>query len=77
MTERFELGAELLGGSHRIRDEMGDKPRPWEYIVQKELTQIAAALHPEVFDAAYRRGAQRGSAESLAFAEQQLRAAIS
>ena len=75
MTERFELGAELLGSAHRIREETGDNPRPWEHEVQREwLPRIAAALIPALFDAAWRRGLQRPFAAALDFAEHELRA---
>ena len=77
MTGRFELGAEFLGSAHRIREETGDKPRPWERAVQDVwLPKIGASLDPEVFEAAHRRGTQREFANALDFAERELRAAI-
>ena len=77
MTGRFELGAEFLGSAHRIREETGDKPRPWERAVQNVwLPKIGASLAPEVFDAAHRRGTQREFVNALDFAEGELRAAL-
>jgi hypothetical protein len=76
MSGRFELGAHLLGAAGRIRDETGDRPRPWERIVQHDwLPKLEAALAPAVFAAAFRRGAQRPFRDALAFAHAELRAA--
>jgi predicted ATPase len=73
---RFELGAEFLGSAQRIREETGDKPRPWEHAVQEMwLPKISASLDPEVFHTALRRGRQRPWADALEFAERALRAA--
>jgi hypothetical protein len=73
---RFEVGAEFLGSAQRIREETGDKPRPWERSVQNLwLPKIAASLDPEVFQAALRRGQQRSWADALEFAQRTLRAA--
>ena len=77
MTGRFELGAEFLGSAHRIREETGDKPRPWERAVRNVwLPKIEASLAPEAFDAAHRRGTQREFVNALDFAERELRAAL-
>ncbi len=74
MSGRFELGAEWLGSAQRIRQETGDKPRPWEGEVQLVwLPRIEAALDAAVFTAARHRGLQRPFAQALAFAEQTLR----
>jgi non-specific serine/threonine protein kinase len=75
MVGRFELGAELLGAAGRIRDETGDRPRPWEYLVQEVwLPRIEEALAPAEFTAARRRGAQRAFREALRFAQSELSA---
>ena len=77
MTGRFELGAEFMGAAHRIREDTGDKPRPWERAVQEMwLPKIGAALEPQVFDAAHRRGTRKPFATALDFAERELRATI-
>jgi len=77
MTGRFELGAEFMGAAHRIREDTGDKPRPWERAVQEMwLPKIAAALDPQVYEAAHRRGTRRPFAKALDFAERELRATI-
>lgn len=77
MTGRFELGAELLGAAGRIREDTGDKPRPWEHVVQEEyLPRIRADLDPSVFADAHARGARKEFREALAFAEHSLRTAI-
>lgn len=77
MTGRCELGAEILGSAHRIREETGDKPRPWEHVIHDIwLPKIAAALEPDVLDAAHRRGAQRAFLAALDFARRELRAAV-
>ena len=74
MTGRFELGAEFLGAAGRIRDETGDKPRPWERLVQDVyLPKIAQALAPATFAEAGQRGARRPFLEALRFAQGQLR----
>ena len=75
MTGRFELGAEILGSAHRIREETGDKPRPWKRAIHEIwLPKIAGALEPAVLEAAHRRGTQRSHAEALQFTARQLRA---
>ena len=77
MTGRFELAAEFLGSAHRIREDTGDKPRPWERAVQDVwLPKIGASLDSEVFNAAHRRGMQRPFGNALDFAERELRAAL-
>jgi len=78
MTGRFELGAEFLGCANRIREETGDKPRPWEGAVQNVwLPKIGASLAPEIFSAAHRRGMERPPGTALDFAERELRATLS
>lgn len=73
---RFELGAEFLGSAQRIREETGDKPRPWEHSVQNRwLPKLGASLDAEKFHAALRRGSERSWADALEFAEATLRAA--
>lgn len=37
MSGRFELGAEILGSANRIREQTGDKPRPWERVIPGDL----------------------------------------
>jgi predicted ATPase len=77
MSQRFDLGAELLGSAHRIRQTTGDKPRPWEGAVQKVwLPRIAEALPAAEFSAAHRRGAQRTFEVALDTAALALRNAI-
>jgi hypothetical protein len=74
MTSRFELGAELLGSADRIREETGDKPRPWERAVHDRwLPALRQSLDRAVFEAAHRRGAQRGMLAALDFARRALR----
>src|SRR5262249_6178370 len=74
MTGRSELAAESLGAAGRIRDETGDKPRPWERLVQDVyLPKIAQALPQATFEEACGRGAQRAFREALRFAQGQLR----
>ena len=74
MTERLELGAELLGAAGRARSETGDKPRPWERAVRNHwLPLISAQLEPPVYVAATERGRARGVPEALDFAETTLR----
>jgi tetratricopeptide (TPR) repeat protein len=73
---RFELGAEFLGSALRIREETGDRPRPWEHSVQETwLPKIRVSLDPDLFHAALRRGRQRAWADALDFAGSELRAA--
>jgi hypothetical protein len=63
------------GAAGRIRDETGDRPRPWEYLVQEVwLPRIEEALAPAEFTAARRRGAQRAFREALRFAQSELSA---
>ena len=77
MTSRYELGAELLGAAHRIRDETADKPRPWEGAVQEVwLPKIRTALAPDRFQEAHQRGMQRPFPGALEFAEQRLRQSV-
>jgi hypothetical protein len=74
MTGRFELGAEWLGSAHRIREETGDKPRPWEREVQQVwLPRVGAALDPAVFAAARERGLRRPFPDALDDAQRTLR----
>jgi hypothetical protein len=74
MTERPELGAELLGAAGRARAETGDKPRPWERAVRNHwLPLIPARLEPPVYAAATERGEARGVPDALDFAETTLR----
>jgi tetratricopeptide (TPR) repeat protein len=74
MTGRFELGAEILGSARRIREETGDKPRPWERVIREIwLPKIGDSLDPDVFNIAHRRGAQRAFHAALEFARQELR----
>lgn len=76
MTGRFELGAELLGAAERIREETGDRPRPWEGIVQERwLPRIGEELDAEVFESAKSRGRSLNFEEALAFAQRALRPA--
>jgi hypothetical protein len=74
MTQRFELGAELLGAAQRIRDETGDKPRPWERVVRETwLPKIRERLEPERFEEAFGRGRAMGFEEAVAHGERGLR----
>jgi hypothetical protein len=75
MTDRLELGAELLGAAARIRHETADKPRPWERAVRTRwLPLIPARLDPTVFAVATERGGALGRTQALEFAESRLRA---
>jgi hypothetical protein len=75
MTDRLELGAELLGAATRIRGDSGDKPRPWERAVRTRwLPLIPARLEPTIYAAATERGSAREFPEALDFAEIHLRA---
>jgi predicted ATPase/DNA-binding SARP family transcriptional activator len=74
MTDRLELGGELLGAAGQARAETGDKPRPWERAVRNHwLPQIPARLEPPVYAAATERGRARGFPKALDFAETRLR----
>lgn len=69
MTEHYELGAELLGAAQRLRDETGDKPRPWEHRIREDwLPLIDTALDGATATAANARGRQRNFEETLEFA---------
>jgi non-specific serine/threonine protein kinase len=77
MTGRPELGAEILGSAERIREETGDRPRPWERPIHEVwLPKIAAALPPPVFAAARLRGARRPFLDALDFARTGVRRAV-
>jgi hypothetical protein len=74
MTDRLELGAELLAAADRIRRETGDEPRPWERAVRTRwLPMIPARLEPAVYAAATERGRTHGFPDALDFAEIRLR----
>jgi hypothetical protein len=74
MTQRYELGAELLGAAQRLRDETGDRPRPWERLVREDwLPRIDAALDPSTAIEAMERGRTRGFEDALEFASSELR----
>jgi hypothetical protein len=74
MTQRYELGAELLGAAQRLRDETGDRPRPWERLVREDwLPRIDASLDPATAIAAMERGRARCFEEALEFASSELR----
>ena len=74
MTQRYELGAELLGAAQRLRDETGDRPRPWERLVREDwLPRIDASLDPGTAIVAMERGRARGFEEALEFASSELR----
>jgi predicted ATPase len=74
MAERYELGAELLGAAQRLRDETGDRPRPWERMVRENwLPRIDAALDTATAIEAMERGRRRGFEDALEFASSELR----
>jgi predicted ATPase/class 3 adenylate cyclase len=69
MTQRYELGAELLGAAQRLREETGDRPRPWERRVREDwLPRINTALDADTVSTATKRGRARGFEDSLEFA---------
>jgi non-specific serine/threonine protein kinase len=69
MCGRFELGAEFLGSAQKLRQLTGDKPRPWERIVQSEwLPKIGEALPSDAYTAATSRGAGRDFNAALDYA---------
>lgn len=73
MTERYELGAQLCGAAHRIAEETGDRPTPWELLIQERwLPRIRQELEGGSFEAARLRGAQMSYEETMALAEQEL-----
>jgi predicted ATPase/class 3 adenylate cyclase len=74
MVQRYELGAELLGAAQRLRDETGDRPRPWERRVREDwLPRIDASLDTATAIAAMERGRRRDFAEALEYASSELR----
>jgi predicted ATPase/class 3 adenylate cyclase len=74
MTRRFELGAELLGAAQRLRDETGDRPRPWERRVREDwLPLIDDALATAAAITAVDRGRTREFEDALDFASTELR----
>jgi hypothetical protein len=74
MTQRYELGAELLGAAQRLREETGDRPRPWERRVREDwLPRIDTALDAHTLSIATKRGRTRGFEEALEFAASSLR----
>jgi hypothetical protein len=74
MTQRYEFGAELLGAAQRLRDETGDRPRPWERRVREDwLPRIDVALDTAAAIAAMERGRTRDFEDALEFASSELR----
>jgi hypothetical protein len=74
MTQRYELGAELLGAAQRLREETGDRPRPWERRVREDwLPRIDTALDADTVSTATKRGRTRGFEDALEFAASALR----
>jgi predicted ATPase/class 3 adenylate cyclase len=74
MTQRYELGAELLGAAQRLRDETGDRPRPWERRVREDwLPRIDAELDTATAIAAMERGRTLGFENALELASSELR----
>jgi predicted ATPase/class 3 adenylate cyclase len=75
MTERYELGAQLCGAAHRVFEETGDRPTPWEERIQERwLPRIRQELDDDSFEAARLRGMQSSYEETMALAERALRA---
>ena len=75
-TNRFELGAELVGAAERIRAETADQPRPWERVVRDDwLPRLAENLDPETLEGAGSRGRAAEFEEILDLAESVLRRA--
>jgi predicted ATPase/class 3 adenylate cyclase len=75
MTDRFELGLEILASAERLREETGDKPRPWEAHVRNDwLPRLSAALDPKAATVIRARGRERGLMEALDFAAGSLQA---
>jgi tetratricopeptide (TPR) repeat protein len=74
MTQRYELGAELLGSAQRLRDETRDRPRPWERQVREVwLPLIDSSLDADTLLAATKRGRGRRFDDALEFAASALR----
>jgi hypothetical protein len=75
MTDRLELGAELLGAAERIREETADKPRPWERVVRGQwLPRIEARLERADLQRCKSLGRAFDFADALDLAARELRA---
>lgn len=73
MSGDVETAAELVGSAERIREETGDKPRPWERLVQQEwLPRIRSELDAASYEQAVARGRSRRWEDALAFAAEAL-----
>jgi hypothetical protein len=73
MAGDVETAADVVGSAERLREETGDKPRPWERLVQEEwLPRIRTELDTAVYEQAVGRGRSRRREDAVVFAAEAL-----